>query len=128
MLFRSQLQAQRSGPTFVMRELSYILSKGRGPTVDTEVYEELLKKDPTAGFNPIWEPKRAWIISFAEKAHAVTIKGGAKSDEDVAEFLKRLKLSAFFDKVYWQQTQPMTDPKLNNVSYVVFDVQAVVNY
>lgn len=123
-----QLQTQRSGPTFVMRELSDILTKGKGPTVDKDAYEELLRKDPTAGFNPNWEPKRAWLITFNEKAHAVTIKGGAKSDEDVAEFLKRLKLSAFFDKVYWSQTQPQTDAKLNNVAFVVFDVQAVVNY
>jgi type IV pilus assembly protein PilN len=123
-----QLQTQRSGPTFLMRELSDILTKGKGPTVDKDAYEELLRRDPNAGFNPNWEPKRAWLISFQEKNRTVTLKGGAKSDEDVAEFLKRLKLSAYFDKVYWQQTQPQTDPKLNNVSYATFDVSAVVNY
>ena len=57
----------------------------------------------------------------------VSLKGGAKSDEDVAEFLKRLKQSAFFSDVYWQQTQPEVDTKLN-VSYVHFDVQCKVNY
>jgi len=60
----------------------------------------------------------------------VTIKGGAKSAEDVAEFLKRLKLSAFFEpkSVYWQQTQPQVDTKLSSVTYVTFDVTARVNY
>ena len=53
--------------------------------------------------------------------------GAAKSDEDVAEFLKRLKLSAFFSEVYWQQTQPTVDAKLN-VAYVTFDVTCKVNY
>ena len=47
-----------------------------------------------------------WLLSYAETAHAVKMRGGAKSDEDVAEFLKRLKQSAFFSDVYWQQTQP----------------------
>ena len=123
-----KLQAARSGPTYLMRELSDILTRGKGPTVNKETYEELLRRDPNAGFNPNWEPKRAWIISYVEKDRAVTLKGGAKSDEDVAEFLKRLKLSAFFSDVYWQQTQPQVDGKLNNVAYVTFDVTARVNY
>jgi len=123
-----KLQAQRSGPTYLMRELSDILTKGKGPTFNKEQYEELLRRDPNAGFNPNWEPKRCWLVSYSEKDKTVTIKGAAKSDEDVAEFLKRLKLSAFFSDVYWQQTQPQTDSKLNNVSYVTFDVAARVNY
>jgi hypothetical protein len=45
----------------------------------------------------------------------------------VAEFLKRLKLSAFFNDVNWQQTQPQTDSKLN-VAFVTFDVSCRVNY
>ena len=41
-----------------------------------------------------------------------------------------MKLSAFFEKdsVYWQQTQPQVDTKLNNVSFVTFDVTARVRY
>jgi type IV pilus assembly protein PilN len=123
-----KLQSARSGPTYLMRELSDILTKGKGPTFNKEQYEELLRRDPNAGFNPNWEPKRAWLISYEEKEKAVKIHGGAKSDEDVAEFLKRLKLSAFFSDVYWQQTQPQVDTKMNNVSYVTFDVAARVNY
>ncbi|MGZ6123622.1 MAG: PilN domain-containing protein [Myxococcales bacterium] len=122
-----RLQANRSGPVWMMRELSDILTKGKGPTFNKEQYEEAIKRDPNAGFNPNWEPKRVWLLSYEEKLHAVKIKGAAKSDEDVAEFLKRLKLSAFFSDVYWQQTQPQFDPKLN-VSYVVFDVTCKVNY
>lgn len=122
-----RLQANRSGPVWMMRELSDILTKGRGPTFNKEQYEELLKRDPNAAFNPNWEPKRVWILSYEEKAHNVTMKGAAKSDEDVAEFLKRLKLSAFFSDVYWKQTQPQFDSKLN-VAYVTFDITCRVNY
>jgi hypothetical protein len=111
-----------------MRELSDILTKGKGPTLNKEAYEELLRRDPNAGFNPNWEPKRTWLISYTEKDKVVVLRGGAKSDEDVAEFLKRLKLSAFFSDVYWQQTQPQVESKANNVSYVTFDVTCRVNY
>lgn len=125
-----KLQESRSGPATFMRELSDILTRDKGPTTSKEAYDELLRRDPNAGFNPNWEPKRAWILSYVEKDHVVTLKGGAKSDEDVAEFLKRMKLSAFFEKdsVYWQQTQPQVDSRLNNVSYVTFDVTARVKY
>ena len=125
-----KLQESRSGPATFMRELSDLLTKDRGPTTSKEQYDDLLRSDPNAGFNPNWEPKRAWILSYVEKEHSVTIKGGAKSDEDVAEFLKRMKLSAFFEKnsVYWQQTQPQVDTRLNNVTYVTFDVTARVKY
>jgi type IV pilus assembly protein PilN len=122
-----RLQANRSGPTFMMRELSDILTPGKGPTFNKEQYEETIKRDPTTGFNPNWDTRRAWLLTYTEENHAVKIHGGAKSDEDVAEFLKRLKVSAFFSDVYWQQTQPQVDSKMN-VSYVTFDVQCRVNY
>jgi type IV pilus assembly protein PilN len=122
-----RLQANRSGPVWMMRELSDILTKGKGPTFNKEEYEDQIKRDPNAGFNPNWEPKRVWLLSYEEKNHQVKIKGAAKSDEDVAEFLKRLKQSAFFSNVYWQQTQPQTEQKLN-VSYVTFDVTCQVDY
>jgi type IV pilus assembly protein PilN len=122
-----RLQANRAGPVWLMRELSDILTKGKGPTFNKEAYEEQLRRDPNAGFNPNWEPKRVWLLSYDENKHAVKIHGGAKSDEDVAEFLKRLKLSAFFSDVNWQQTQPQTDSKLN-VAFVTFDVTCRVNY
>ena len=122
-----RLQANRSGPVWMMRELSDILTKGKGPTFNKDAYEEQIRRDPSAGFNPNWDPKRVWLLAYEEKAHAVTLKGAAKSDEDVAEFLKRMKQSAFFSEVYWKQTTPMSDPKLL-VAYVTFDVTCKVNY
>ncbi|MSP62147.1 MAG: hypothetical protein EXR72_17795 [Myxococcales bacterium] len=120
-----KLQAARSGPVFLMRELSDILTKGKGPTFNKDRYEELLRKDPNAGLNQGWDPKRAWLLTYQEKEGIVTLHAGAKSDEDVAEFLKRMKLSAFFSDVYWQQTQPQ---QKDNVAFVTFDVACKVNY
>lgn len=122
-----KLQANRSGPVFLMRELSDILTKGKGPSLDKDSYESQLRKDPSSGFNPNWETRRVWLLTYEERAHSVKIKGAAKSDEDVAEFLKRLKQSPFFSDVYWQQTQPQVDARLN-VSFVTFDVTCKVNY
>jgi type IV pilus assembly protein PilN len=122
-----KLQANRSGPVWMMRELSEILSQDGGPTIDKAAYTERLRTEPNAAFNPNWEPKRVWLLDYAERAQKVTIKGAAKSDEDVAEFLKRLKQSVFFSNVYWQQTQPQFDTKLN-VAYVTFDITCTVNY
>jgi type IV pilus assembly protein PilN len=122
-----KLQANRSGPVWMMRELSDILTDGKGPTIDKAAYVEKLKTEPNAAFNASWEPKRVWLLDYAERAQKVTIKGAAKSDEDVAEFLKRLKQSVFFSNVYWQQTQPQFDTKLN-VAYVTFDITCQVNY
>ncbi len=122
-----KLQANRAGPVFLMRELSDILTKGKGPSLNKDAYEAQLKKDPTSGFNSNWETRRVWLLNYEEKAHSVKIKGAAKSDEDVAEFLKRLKQSPFFTDVYWQGTQPQIDGKLN-VSYVTFDVTCKVDY
>ena len=117
------LDRARVGPVYVLRELSNILTPGKGPTFDHSQYDETVKRDPHAGLDPAWEPKRVWVLSYAENDRAVTIHMGGKSDEDVAEFTKRLKLSAFFSDVYWQQTQPQIDPK-QNVTYVTFDVFA----
>jgi type IV pilus assembly protein PilN len=122
-----KLQANRSGPVWMMRELSDVLTNGKGPTINKEAYEEQLKRDVNAGFNPNWDSRRVWLLDYNERAQSVTLKGAAKSDEDVAEFLKRLKQSAFFSDVYWQQTQPQFDSKLN-VAYVTFDVTCKVNY
>ena len=122
-----RLQANRSGPVWLMRELSDILTPGKGPTFNKEQYEEQIKRNPNEAFNPNWDTRRVWILNYSEQSHQVTIKGAAKSNEDVAEFLKRLKVSAFFSDVYWQQSLPQVDTKLN-VSYVTFDVTCRVNY
>lgn len=122
-----KLQANRSGPVWMMREFSDMLSPNKGPTINKEAYEEQLKRDPNAGFNPSWDPRKVWLIDYTEHAQGVTLKGAAKSDEDVAEFLKRMKQSVFFSDVYWQQTQPQVDTK-TGVAFVTFDVTCKVNY
>ena len=92
----NQLQKARTGPVFMMRELSDILTKGKGPTVDQTRYEMLLRRNPNAGFNPRWNPHRLWITGFSEQRGEVQLSGLAKDYDDVAEFNKRINLSKYF--------------------------------
>ena len=118
------LESGRTGPVFLLRELSEILSPGKGPTFDRVTYEETLRKDPNAGFSN-WETKRVWLESYAEENLRVRVRGAAKSNEDVAEFLKRLNSSVFFKDVNLDATaQAARGP----VKYVNFGLSTTVIY
>ncbi len=118
------LEAGRTGPVYLLRELSEILSPGKGPTFDRVTYEETLRRDPNAGFSN-WEPKRAWLESYTEEKQRVKVRGSAKSNEDVAEFLKRLNSSVFFKDVNLDATaQAAKGP----IKFVNFGLSATVIY
>jgi len=98
------LNAARTGPVFLMREISEILTTGKGPTFDRVKYAEVLRRDPNAGFNAAWDTRRVWLDDFVEEGGRVQVRGSAKSNEDVAEFLKRLQASVFFEDVSLEST------------------------
>ena len=118
------LETGRTGPVYLLRELSEILSPGKGPTFDRVTYEETLRKDPNAGFSN-WETKRAWLESYTEDAMRVKLRGSAKSNEDVAEFLKRLNSSVFFKDVNLDATAQAAK---GSVKYVNFGLSTTVIY
>lgn len=123
----NQLQKARSGPVWVMRELSDILTKGKGPTVDQTQYEVLLRRDPNAGFNPRWNPKRLWITGFSEKGGSVQIMGKAKDYDDVAEFNKRISLSKYFTNDFLERNDQVLDAK-GGLKVVKFSLRCRVTY
>jgi type IV pilus assembly protein PilN len=118
------LESGRTGPVYLLRELSEILSPGKGPTFDRVTYEETLRKDPNAGFSN-WETKRVWLDSYNEDRLKVKIRGAAKSNEDVAEFLKRLNASVFFKDVNLDATAQASK---GSVKYVHFGLSTTVIY
>jgi type IV pilus assembly protein PilN len=125
------LQSGRTGPLFLMRELSEILTPNKGPTFDRVSYEERLRRDPNVGFNPSWDTRRVWLDSFDEVQRKVRIKGSAKSNEDVAEFLKRLQLSIFFADVTPESTTQVnlaSTATAPSVKHVTFNLTASVVY
>ena len=118
------LETGRTGPVYLLRELSEILSPGKGPTFDRVTYEETLRKDPNAGFSN-WETKRVWLDSYAEDHMRVKLRGSAKSNEDVAEFLKRLNSSVFFKEVNLDATAQASK---GSVKFVNFGLSTMVIY
>jgi type IV pilus assembly protein PilN len=91
-----ELHAARTGPVFVMLELSNIMSRDGRPHINPERYQQMIQVDPSAGYDESWDSRRMWVESFQEKDHRVTLKGQALTHEDVAEFLRRINLSDFF--------------------------------
>ncbi|HET6150614.1 MAG TPA: PilN domain-containing protein [Polyangia bacterium] len=125
------LQAGRTGPLFLMREMSEILTPAKGPSFDRASYEERLRRDPNIGFNTSWDTRRVWLDTFEEAQGKVRIQGSAKTNEDVAEFLKRLQLSIFFSEVSPESTQQVGETTLGgslSVKHVTFNLTARILY
>jgi len=122
-----KLQTARQGPTRVLMELSKLLSAGGGPSVSAERLDALRRDNPLAGFNTGWDVRRLWLTAFSEQNRQCLIRGFGKTNEDVAEFLRRLSLSSLFDKVTLQATASATEPG-NTVPVVSFDLSCQVRY
>ena len=123
------LKTGRTGPVYVMRELSEILTPRKGPTFDHPSYEERLRRDPNVGFNAAWDPRRVWLESFEETQRKVRIQGSARTNDDVAEFLKRLQLSVFFAEVTPESTTQVADSAASGgAKRVSFHLNARVVY
>lgn len=124
------LKTGRTGPVYLMRELSEILTPGKGPTFDRVSYEDRLRRDPNVGFSSGWDPRRVWIETFEEVQRKVRIHASARTNEDVAEFLKRLQLSVFFADVTPESTIQVGDNAGagGGEKHVTFNLSARVVY
>jgi len=85
------LERDRSGPVRVMDEMQMILSQPRNELESLTFGNR--------GWNTKWEPDRLWFNSFNETGGRFLLKGGARSSDDVAEFLQRLASSVYFSDV-----------------------------
>lgn len=121
------LEAGRTGPVYLLREMSEILTPGKGPTFDRVAYEEALRRDPNVGFNASWDTRRAWLESYEELDKRVRIKGVAKSHDDAAEFMKRLNSSVFFSNVRIDNSQ-INNAQGGGVRHITFQIMAEVTY
>lgn len=119
------LETGRTGPMFLMREFSEILTKNEGPTFDRVTYDDRVRRDPNYGFNFGWEPRNLWIDSYDENNKQIKIRGTAKSNEDFAEFLKRLQVSVFFQDVRPEGT---SQTGMAGLKLVSFNLSATVSY
>lgn len=123
------LKTGRTGPVYLLRELSEILTPHQGPSFDRVTYDERLRRDPNMGFNAGWDPRRLWLESFEETQRKVRIRGSARTNEDVAEFLKRLQLSVFFADVTPESTSQVAESvAAGGARHVTFNLSARVVY
>lgn len=122
-----ELQRARFGPTKVLVELMHILSRGGGPTTEPHRLELIRASNPLADYNRNWDSRRVWISSFVEDHRNVTIRGVGKTNDDVAEFLRRLSLSDFFEHVRLMRTDTAVDAS-TSIDIVTFELQCTIKY
>lgn len=114
----------RRSPKFVLREMSRILSEAWGPTLKAN----LAGKDKRTLFNANWDPNSVWITKFVEKDNQLKLEGGAKAMDDIAEFWRRLQVSAYFDKVDLERFKKVKKTKDAKEAYLEFSIVAGVIY
>jgi type IV pilus assembly protein PilN len=108
-------------------ELSKVLSSPGGPTINPAELERMREDNPLAGFNESWDVRRLWISRFEEIERECKITGMGRSNEDVAEFLRRLTLSEIYEGVTLQRTRAANDPD-TGLQMVGFDITCKVKY
>lgn len=123
----AELQRARFGPTRILMELSRILSAGGGPSIDPQRLEEIRRGNPLAGYNRSWDTRRLWLTAFDEEDRQVSIHGLGKTNEDVAEFLRRLTLSESFIEVHLDKTEAVEETT-THLPMIAFELTATVRY
>ncbi len=121
------LERARTGPTRAMMELSRLLSTPGGPTIDPDELERLRKDNPLAGYNEDWNVRRLWMKSFDEVEGECTIDGMGRTNDDVAEFLRRLTLSELFGDITLERTRSTMDNE-SGLELVGFELSCTVKY
>jgi type IV pilus assembly protein PilN len=122
-----ELERARRGPTRAVMELSKVLSSPGGPTINPAELERMREDNPLAGFNESWDVRRLWLSRFEEIERECKITGMGRSNEDVAEFLRRLTLSEIYESVTLQRTRATNDPD-TGLQVVGFDITCKVKY
>ncbi|MEM8605647.1 MAG: PilN domain-containing protein [Myxococcota bacterium] len=122
-----ELERARRGPTRAVMELSKVLSNPGGPTINPDELERMRKDNPLAGYNESWDVRRLWLTRFEEIERECKIEGMGRSNEDVAEFLRRLTLSEIYEDVTLQRTRSASDPE-TGLQTVGFDITCRVRY
>lgn len=122
-----ELERARRGPTRAVMELSKVLSAPGGPTINPKELERMREENPLAGYNESWDVRRLWLSRFEEVERECKLTGMGRSNEDVAEFLRRLTLSEIYDEVTLQRTRAAADTA-TGLQMVGFDITCKVRY
>ena len=112
-----QLVAGQTGPVKMLEELALILTP-----IEDPVQKVAMKQ---RGWNSDWDPTRLWIDTFVEDMREVNLKGKSRSNDDLAEFLKRLNTSRHFHDIRLNISEVV---EFGDVRVVGFDIDAFVLY
>ena len=123
----NELNARRVGPTRVLMEVSKILSPNGGPTIDPRALEALYRENPNFRSNRNWDTRRLWLHTFTEQSRACRITGQSKTNDDIAEFLKRLAISEVFTDVTLERTQAV-EQSGSSLVFIDFEITCRVEY
>lgn len=123
----ADLDRARTGPARALVELSRILSVGGGPTLDLPRLARLNGGRPLAGFQTNWDPRRLWLTAFVENDRKCTLEGIGRTNEDVAEFIRRLSISQLFDDIRLHRSEIAT-AKQAALPWVGFELNGKVKY
>lgn len=97
-----KVETKRRSPVYVMYELAMILTDskdGGGPDLDEEKRRQLVRSDPQAEPNRLWDPTGLWLTKLEEKGGVLLLEGGARDATDLSEFTRRLRVSGRFGRV-----------------------------
>jgi Tfp pilus assembly protein PilN len=125
-----KLVKAKAVPGNLLHELGEILTPGRLPTMSAEMVKKIgdgPQGDPNKRFLLDWDPKHVWITSFAEKDGGFTLRGGAQSDPDYTQLLKRMQASVYFMDVQPKSGLRTTDRE-TNTQYYEFTITGKVVY
>lgn len=70
-------------------------------------------------------PKRAWLAGLEEKGGQLVIKGGAVTNEDLADLIRELKKSAFFQNPTLKKAVQRSG---QGPKFIEFEIGCGVNY
>jgi Tfp pilus assembly protein PilN len=89
-------------PAQVLHELGEILTTSKYPTMTEDMARRTGSgpdSDPNKRFQPDWDAQHVWLANFSDTGGVFKLEGGAQSENDVAQFAKRLAASVYFTDV-----------------------------
>ena len=124
-----RLISQKVVPAHVLHELGKILTR-EGPTM-TEAMTTLTSNgvgsNPNKRFQADWDPNHVWLTSFVDKDGGFRIEGGAQSESDVTQLMKRLAASVYFLDVAPAGVERVND-RVTGISYFKYSITGKVAY
>ncbi len=119
-----KMKFEKTGPPEMLKFLSYVLTRKE----ENPYSREELKAQEAAGWASGWDTENLWLIEIVEELGDFTIKGRARSHEDVAEFYRRLETGVYFPIVDPVVQEVVQDDDFKELELVEFEVYTLLNY